>query len=514
MKNVLRSAFAIAFIIIAQNLFAQLSFKGCIVAEGNNFGAPGNLVKMAHYYPVSKEYVYFDSLAGDFTNGVLCDSTYTYIHVGNADASKDSIYKYNSNCHIRMNSAHVAGLQSMKCSASKLIVSKAFGADSNYIEIFDKNTLVKLAEISEVDEMCNGIAINGNYAYVAVNGSWPNYTDSGTIAVIDLTTNSFVNYIKLDTNAKAVNRVYSKGNKLWCECDFDKIVEYDLVANSFTIYTIGAFQNTVGLYGDYIAIAGFTGITGWNTVTHTMLLTDSYIGDVSEFRLNPLDNNQHFIIYNDYANNLATFVYSYPVVNRLDSFKIGIASMLDALLDNNEAPLVNASYNVRIRADFDTSFAIVFGDNDLCEVLTPKIISGPHRIGASATIDSFGNFHYTPAIGLVADDTVIVSILDAAGATANSTIYIHVYDLIGIENNLPISFSFYPNPSADILNLNLGNSTAESVEIIDMLGNIVLKNSLTSINQIVNISTLNDGYYLLRVSNSTGEQATRKFFKN
>ena len=513
MKNVLRSAFAIAFIILAQNLFAQLSFKGCIIAEGNNFGAPSNQVKMAHYYPVSKQYVYFDSINGDFTNGVLCDSTYTYIHVGNMDATKDSVYKYHSNCHTRIAAAHVAGLQSMKCTSNKLIVSKAFGADSNYIEIFDKNTLIKLAEISEVDLMCNGIATNGNKAYVAVNGSWPSYTDSGTIAVIDLNTNSFVEFLKLDTNAKVVNRVYSKGNKLWCECDFDKIVEYDLLTNTFTIYPIGTIQNTVGLYGDYIGIATYAGITGWNTLTHTMLLADTYIGDVSEFRLNPLNNNQHFIIYNDFTNSIGTFVYSLPQVNRLDSFKIGVASVLDALIDNNTAPLSAGNYNINIEADKDTNFAILSGDIDLCDIITPSIVSGPKRIGATASIDSFGNFYYHTALGLVANDTVTIHFTDIAGAAATSIIYIHVYDLLNIDNNITFDYSFYPNPTQHFLNINQSSTDIVTCEIIDLLGNIVLEKTLRTTTSSVDISTLENGCFILKLSDSKGHQATHKFIK-
>ena len=50
---------------------AQTFNKGAIIVEGNNYGASGNLVKMAKYEPNTKNYVYFDSILGDFTNDVL-----------------------------------------------------------------------------------------------------------------------------------------------------------------------------------------------------------------------------------------------------------------------------------------------------------------------------------------------------------------------------------------------------------------------------------------------------------
>jgi|694.fasta_scaffold73539_4 hypothetical protein len=511
MKNVLRDALAIACSIIAMNSFAQNSYKGCIVSEGNNFGAPGNMVKMAHYYPIEKKYIYFDSLAGDFTNEVLCDKAYTYIHVGNIDASKDSVYKYDSKCHTRLNSVQISGFQRMKTTSTKLIASKGYGADSNYIEIFDKNSLVKLATITEVDQECNGIAINGNTAYVAVNGSWPTYTDSGTVAVIDMATNSFVKFIKLDTNAKVVNRVYSIGNFLYCECDFDKIVEYNLSTDSFMIYPVGGIQNTIGLYGNYIGIATYTSILAWDITTHTSLVVDSYFGDVSEFRVNPLNYANRPVIYNDYFNGYGVFMNTLPT-SKIDSFLIGIGSVLDILIDSNSAP-ISANYVVNLVRDNDTNFVVNYSDADACERLVTKIVAGPNRIGASANLDSMGNFSYTPATGLVAADTVSIAIYDIAGDSSISKIFINVFDPLNINEFNEISFSFYPNPSREYIKIEMDNAKDYSLDILDLIGNIVIsKNQIVS--NIVDITSLNSGMYLLRITDNKGKSTTKKFYKN
>lgn len=513
MKNVLRSAMAIALILAATQVFSQVFNKGCIIAEGNNFGAPGNKVKMAHYYPIEKKYVYFDSMAGDFTNEVLCDGAITYIHVGNADATKDSVFQYSSACGNRLKSAQVMGFQKMKSNASKLIVSKGFGADSNYIEIFDKNTMNRLATITEVDEMCNGIAILGNTAYVAVNGTWPSYTDSGTIAVIDLLSNSFVKYIKLDTNAKVVNRVYARGNTLWCECDFDKIVEYNLLTDSFVIYPLSSIQGTFGLYGDYIAYSTFTSVLSWNVLTHTTLLVDSYYGDVSEFRLNPDNYGNKYVIYNDYTNGVGIFMNSLPLVPKLDSFVIGLASVLDVYVDSNIAPVSN-NYFVNLQADYDTSFTLNFSDTNLCDRIYAQIFSGPQRIGASASITAAGVFTYTPAAGLVAKDTVQVSFTDVAGASAISTIYIHVFDLLGIAANNNNLFYFYPNPASDQIQVSSSAENILSIEVLDMMGQVAIASQSFRGQQSIDISDLHAGTYLLKILDSDGKQSTQKLFKN
>ncbi len=513
MKNVTRLALAIAFTIIAATSFAQIGFKGCIVAEGNNFGAPGNLVKMAHYYPIEKKYVYFDSLSGDFTNDVYCDGPNTYIHVGNADATKDSFYRYDSRCHTRLNAAALMGLQKIKGNASKLVVSKGFGADSNYIEIFDKISLTKLATINEVDQMCNGIAMNGNTAYVAVNGSWPTYTDSGTVAVIDLNTNSFVKYIKLDTNARVVNKVYSRGNLLWCECDFDKIVEYNLTTDSFVIYPLGPIQGTASLDGDFISYSTYSSALAWNVVTHTTLLVDGFYGNISDFRVNPFNYAQRFVVYNDYVNSLGTFENTIPLNAPLDSFVIGLASVLDVYMDSNTAPIAN-NYTVRLVGDQDTTFTILVTDIDACDRLVYSISNGPHRIGASATIDAAGLFHYTPALGLIADDTVQINIADIAGYTTTSTVYIHVYDPLLVNDSKAISFEMYPNPAIDQLHIQLDMNQKYTLEVLDMLGNTISNTTLTNNDTRLDISKYQTGMYLLKLKDAQGHIATKKLFKN
>lgn len=506
-----RLALSILLTFTCHFVYSQITFKGCIVAEGNNYGAPGNFVKMAHYYPIEKKYVYFDSLPGDFTNVVLCDGAYTYIHVGNANAVRDSFYKYDSDCKSRLASAQCPGLQKMKIVNNKIIASKGYGADSNYIEIFDKNTLVKLAEISEVDKMCNGVSINANMAYVTVNGSWPSYTDTGTIAVIDMGTNSFVKFIYLDTNAKVVNQVFSNGNKLYCIADFNKIVEYDLLADTFsTVYT-GTIRGVEGLYGANLYFHSNTDINAFNVITHTTLLVPSYMGLVSEFKIDQYNNNKHFVIFNDYTNGYAIFKSSLPQTIIQDSFIIGVASVLDTWIDSNIAP-INTSYYVNIEDDNDTSFTLGVSDVDNCERLKSTIITGPLRIGAIATIDSMNTIHYTPASGLVANDTITYITQDIAGAADTATIYIHVYDLLNIENPENVNIAIYPNPFIDQLHIQ-GAVNIESIDVYDIKGALHFHETPALSNIIINTASFESGMYIIKLRLNSGHTISSKLIK-
>jgi photosystem II stability/assembly factor-like uncharacterized protein len=80
---------------------------------------------------------------------------------------------------------------------------------------------------------------------------------------------------------------------------------------------------------------------------------------------------------------------------------------------------------------------------------------------------------------------------------------------VAIQNNY--SINLYPNPAADILNINTHvSSVIEKKSIYGIKGQLVYQDS--SINKSIDISTLQKGYYLL-VINSNGNKIAKKFVK-
>ena len=78
--------------------------------------------------------------------------------------------------------------------------------------------------------------------------------------------------------------------------------------------------------------------------------------------------------------------------------------------------------------------------------------------------------------------------------------YVHftvVNTTVGIQESENITFSVYPNPTTDFLNIS-GNNV-ESVKIFDMNGRLVLSDTFTS---KVDVSTLVNGYYTLFVNDT------------
>ncbi len=74
-----------------------------------------------------------------------------------------------------------------------------------------------------------------------------------------------------------------------------------------------------------------------------------------------------------------------------------------------------------------------------------------------------------------------------------------VNGLLSVDEFAINSFSVYPNPVTDILNIR-SSSTVDAIAIYDILGKLVLESTPNAISPSINMSTLNSGYYLVKVT--------------
>ena len=73
----------------------------------------------------------------------------------------------------------------------------------------------------------------------------------------------------------------------------------------------------------------------------------------------------------------------------------------------------------------------------------------------------------------------------------------------------------YPNPATDVLNININNSSFKNSEVViyNISGVEVLKTNMANSSTQLNIETLSNGVYLVKVSNQNGFNKTVKFVK-
>ena len=87
-------------------------------------------------------------------------------------------------------------------------------------------------------------------------------------------------------------------------------------------------------------------------------------------------------------------------------------------------------------------------------------------------------------------------------------------EIAGTDGNFSGSFNFYPNPVNDNLYVELNGFTGQAnLSILNSQGAQVMKHSMNSFNEIINLSNLSSGLYLIVVENG-GNLYQGKFVKN
>ncbi len=81
------------------------------------------------------------------------------------------------------------------------------------------------------------------------------------------------------------------------------------------------------------------------------------------------------------------------------------------------------------------------------------------------------------------------------------------------DQNTPISFSIYPNPSVNLLNISLSKfSQNVTLEVFNVLGKRVLSKEISSLKPSIDISKWSSGVYLVRLTSDSVTQ-TKRFVK-
>lgn len=104
-----------------------------------------------------------------------------------------------------------------------------------------------------------------------------------------------------------------------------------------------------------------------------------------------------------------------------------------------------------------------------------------------------------------------IDVANCFGTTTGATVWSFTTDAtLGIEENLLYnSFSVYPNPTSNILNIQ-GSNDIDNVTVFNLLGQNVVnfsKNEIT--NSSVNLSELSKGLYLVKISSGDKTQTLR-----
>lgn len=167
----------------------------------------------------------------------------------------------------------------------------------------------------------------------------------------------------------------------------------------------------------------------------------------------------------------------------------------------------NTAKNILIKLnDFDC--------NNPVPGLTIAVTSGPSN-GTATVMAANAGITYTPANNFVGIDTVWYTLNDGSETSAPARIRILVLNTSSIEENKKIAVAVYPQPAGDVLNINFENNGSAEFTAYDIVGKMVLQQTLTSGNNTIQVSDLTNGVYAFRLTDEKGNLlASDKFTVN
>jgi len=111
-------------------------------------------VTIGSFDPNFKTYTVFDTIYTQSSQSVLVDSNFVYVAV------QDTLIMYNINTYQRVASRRLSGINKMTVYNSLLIVTRGFGASSDYVVVYDKNTLDSIKAISSINDQNHWVYIS------------------------------------------------------------------------------------------------------------------------------------------------------------------------------------------------------------------------------------------------------------------------------------------------------------------------------------------------------------------
>jgi hypothetical protein len=337
--------------------------------------------------------------------------------------------------------------------------------------------------------------------------------------------NDFVRSLALDP----FGTIYTIGT-------FDANIDFDPSINTYTLDPIGGtdmFVSVIDGSGNFIFAKQFGDITG--SVFPQSIAIDSqnniyasgFFGGTFDFDpsvtvaayLNAVGNSDVFILKLNpggqyiWANSIggANGSCFAPSIKADALFNVYIAGYYTALTDFDPGAATN---NISVSGTHD---AYLLKLDPLGNFTWVKRFGGNGLdVGIALTLDQASNIYLVGWYEQSADfdPTVGISTLTSAGNTDVFIVKLNQSLTTLNENKLTTALSIFPNPASNVLNINsdvIFNDLLK-IEIYNSLGQLILKDQITSQKLSINIADLSAGIYILNVMNNK-ETFSKKIVK-
>ncbi len=152
----------------------------------------------------------------------------------------------------------------------------------------------------------------------------------------------------------------------------------------------------------------------------------------------------------------------------------------------------------------DTVITVLANDAGLvANFYTVELLSAPLIPGATALVQN-NEIHYTPAVGIVAADSLVYRVYDALGASDTAVVYINVTGITGLDEITDVAAKIYPNPFSSLVSIR-SSALINQVQLFDITGTLVKNISAGETNTIeLNTEELISGIYWVKMNSING----------
>ena len=193
-----------------------------------------------------------------------------------------------------------------------------------------------------------------------------------------------------------------------------------------------------------------------------------------------------------------------------------IQASVSSILITSCDPVTYYNLNLETSGIYQTLLTTVFGCDSIVNIdfqrLTPPLVSTPSIAGSFLVTDQSSNYAYqwftctsdTPIPGandylFEVPDSAFYYVVATNSCGSDTTDCYSLYPDASIIENQQIAISVYPNPVHSTLFVSgLSKDESNAFQIYDEFGKIILQGELA--NETIDISTLPNGYYLLKLN--------------
>lgn len=489
---------------------AQTQTRFAVFTTGGTFGASGNMVRTFTYETATGTQLQVDSALGDFSNAVIADQQYVYSHIGRGSvhpSGGDMIYKYNLLSGIRVDSAqNVPGVQRMALHKNYLITTRGYGANSEYVKIFNRNNLNAGAVYTDtnIPAETNGIAVIRDTLYVSYT-----HNDTGRLGVISLTGPApvYVHSLTLDTLQSGIGQLFTYGDFIYALCErviyppptFNPVIvsagilTYNTASGNSVFNATSRARGGVGLMAGLLYANYSTGPGAFDLAGNSMVVNPALNLDYTGANVDTINGVGYFMT-TDYASYGKMYIIDQAGV-LTDSFSTDISGGPVDFIYNGLPVANNGTGSTSVNTAYVYNMLLISGDSDGSSA-SYSVSQAP--INGTAVFNN-SILTYTPNTNFIGSDTLMYTVTDIWGETATGQFIVYV-GAIGTEDlSSELNMNIYPNPSDNIVHIVFAGGESREFVLRDLSGRIVKSQVLNS-GEIISIQELPSGVYFLQAS--------------